>query len=292
MATANTRAATSAHAPTWFTEAIAVAPRVGTVDAAGANIRYRVWGDSGPGVILVHGVAAHARWWDHLAPLLAVGRSVVALDLSGHGESDRRDQYSRETWSAEVVSIADHFQFDAPTVIGHSLGGMVALTAASRHVNRFGAVVAIESGIRPRQPALLTDPAVELQRPLRIYSTRSEAVDRWRPLPRDVEILPYIAEHIAATSVVSTEGGWSWKFDPQVFAAAAMPLEELGGVQSPVTLYRGEFGSVTLESQCAVLDRLGDSATGLRILGAGHNIMLDSPVALAAALETLLALTN
>ena len=50
--------------------------------------------------MLVHGGAAHSRWWDHIGPLLADGRLVVAIDLSGHGDSARRESYSLDQMGA------------------------------------------------------------------------------------------------------------------------------------------------------------------------------------------------
>ena len=76
--------------PDWFARAIAQAPEHRDVVVAGARVAYRAWGPAGaPGVVLVHGGAAHSGWWDHVAPLLT-GHRVVALDLTGHGDSDRR----------------------------------------------------------------------------------------------------------------------------------------------------------------------------------------------------------
>ena len=78
--------------PTWFTDALAHAVRHADVTVDGARIAYRAWGKPGrQGVVLVHGGAAHAGWWDHIAPFLAAEHRVVAIDLSGHGDSDHRD---------------------------------------------------------------------------------------------------------------------------------------------------------------------------------------------------------
>ena len=74
-------------APSWFSEAIANVPQMRSIEVDGLRIAYRVWGDESlPGLILVHGGAAHSGWWDHIAPLLTSHR-VVAPDLSGHGDS-------------------------------------------------------------------------------------------------------------------------------------------------------------------------------------------------------------
>src|SRR6516162_6627570 len=115
--------------PAWFTAALAapVAQRTTTVE--GVSIAYREWGAErgGPaerGIVLVHGGAAHSRWWDHIGPLVADGRRVVAIDLSGHGDSGRRGSYSLDGWAREVLAVAEDAGIAAvpPTVIGHSMG--------------------------------------------------------------------------------------------------------------------------------------------------------------------------
>ena len=80
-------------APQWFLDALATPPEHAETEVDGVPIHYRRWGSTArPGLVLVHGGAAHSGWWDHIAPLLAGEYCVVALDLSGHGDSGRRDQ--------------------------------------------------------------------------------------------------------------------------------------------------------------------------------------------------------
>jgi pimeloyl-ACP methyl ester carboxylesterase len=112
-----------AAAPGWFERAVATAPEHRDVDVEGASIHYRVWGDPAlPGLVLVHGGAAHSGWWDHIAPQLHSHR-VVAPDLSGHGDSSRRDGYDMQVWAREVVAVAAAEHLDRPVVLGHSMGG-------------------------------------------------------------------------------------------------------------------------------------------------------------------------
>ena len=57
----------------------------------GARVHYLRWGDKArPGLLLVHGNAAHAYWWSFIAPFLARDYNVAAIDLSGMGDSDWR----------------------------------------------------------------------------------------------------------------------------------------------------------------------------------------------------------
>lgn len=78
------------------------------VGSGGADIHYLAWGPEGaPGLVFVHGGAAHAHWWSFLVPLLADDHRVAALDLSGHGDSGRRDEYTLDAWCDEVLAVAN-----------------------------------------------------------------------------------------------------------------------------------------------------------------------------------------
>jgi len=114
---------TSPAPPSWFTAALAVPRREGAVEVAGTPIHYLRWGEGDhPGLVLVHGGAAHAHWWSFQAPLLADCWQTIAIDLSGHGDSGRREVYSLELWASEVLAIADHAGFPGPpVVVGHSM---------------------------------------------------------------------------------------------------------------------------------------------------------------------------
>src|SRR6266702_4103733 len=104
---ASTEPAFQADPPSWFLAALEASVETGSVTVDGTPISYRAFGgrrDSG--IVLVHGGAAHARWWDHIAPLLAERARVVAIDLSGHGDSGRRDVYTLDCWADEVLAAA------------------------------------------------------------------------------------------------------------------------------------------------------------------------------------------
>ena len=95
------------QSPRWFLEALNTPYDRGSVEVDGCPINYLRWGDARkPGVILIHGGAAHAHWWAFIAPQLARNHHVVALDLSGHGDSGKRSAYERETWADEVMAVA------------------------------------------------------------------------------------------------------------------------------------------------------------------------------------------
>ena len=91
----------------------------------------------GAGLLFVHGGGANAHWWTHVAARFADDFRVVAIDLSGHGDSDHRAGYQLEQWTDEVVAVAAAAGIDGlPVVIGHSLGGFVTIATAARHGDR------------------------------------------------------------------------------------------------------------------------------------------------------------
>ena len=173
-------------------------------------------------------------------------------------------------------------------VIGHSMGGLVTLRLATLAGSQIAGAVAIDSPVRDIAPE---DRAARQHRafgPLRVYPTPEAAVARFRPIP-DQPTLDYIADHVATTSIRPAEGGWTWKFDPNVFARDHLTPELLTRLECRVALFRAEHGLVTPQQGEVLYDRLGRVAPVIEIPVAGHHIMLDQPVALVAALRTLLA---
>ena len=279
--------------PEWFTRAIDTRPEPITVEAAGASINALVWGDAGkPGIVLVHGGAAHAHWWSHVAPSFLPDYRVVALDLSGHGDSDRREAYSLDLWTDEVIAVIDAAEFASnPVVIGHSMGGFVTIATAARHNERLGGAVIIDS------PVVKIDPEVEQARrtndfaKAKIYDDPEIPVEKFRTIPAQEHYLPFVKEHVARNSLRELDDGrWGWKFDPTVFipkrndAASYLP-----DIRCRVALLRCEHGLVTQDIGDYMYDQMGRVAPVIELPTAGHHPMLDVPLILITALRSLLA---
>jgi pimeloyl-ACP methyl ester carboxylesterase len=118
-------------------------------DADGLSIHYLTAGDpSDPTVLLLHGgvIDCASLSWGGVIDRLAEGRHVIAPDLAGYGESDRPDADYATSWHVEVVeSFLDDRGIDAPSVVGISLGGGVALGLALRSPDRVDRLVPVDS---------------------------------------------------------------------------------------------------------------------------------------------------
>ena len=137
--------------PFWFTQALDVPSRRGTVEVDKANIVYETWGEpSNPGVVLIHGSNAHLEWWRFTAPFLADKLHVLALDLSGNGDSDWRERYTGELFAKEVMTAAEAASMRAnPFIVGHSFGGYVALETCYHFQEKVGGLLLMDFTTAP-----------------------------------------------------------------------------------------------------------------------------------------------
>ena len=278
--------------PSWFAAALAAERREGTVEMAGCPIHFFEWGrPSSPGVVLVHGGAAHAQWWSFLAPLLTDRWHLVAFDLSGHGDSGRRSVYSLDAWAEEVLRVADAAAFPRPpVVVGHSMGGLVAVQAARDHGDRLAGVVLVDAPLRRVDPESQEASRTRTLRAPTVYPSRVAALARFRLLPEQPILNPYLLDHVAAHSIREVDGGWSWKFDPVVFARPRLPMgDRLAEARCRLALVYGEHSEVVPPEVAAYAAALmGPEAPVLSIPGAYHHLLLDQPLAFVEALRALL----
>lgn len=280
-------------APAWFTSAAATPPRRSTVEVDGCPVNVLAWGDpSRPGLILVHGGAAHAGWWSFLAPHLARGHHVAALDLSGHGDSGRRRGYSMEGWAGEVLAVGDALGMGRPTVLGHSMGGLVAVTAAALHGDRLAGVLVADSAVRRADPESEEAVRGRAFRNPATYPSLEAALEHFHLVPAQPCDNPWILDHIARGSVRPVEGGWTWKFDPAVFTRTEgrPTAERLAQVRTRIAVLHGQWSAVvTPEVAEHMAEHLGRRAPFVEIPQAHHHLFLDQPLAFLAAVRALLA---
>ena len=112
----------------------------------GHRVFWRMAGE-GPVVVLVHGITGSSAHWEPIMPLLAERYTVVAPDLVGHGESAKpRGDYSLGAYATGIRDLLIALEHPKATVVGHSLGGGVAMQFAYQFPERCDRLVLISSG--------------------------------------------------------------------------------------------------------------------------------------------------
>ncbi|MEX2329048.1 MAG: alpha/beta hydrolase [Nitriliruptoraceae bacterium] len=291
-------------APDWFLRAARDVGESATIEVEGARIHHLAWGSrAAPTLVLVHGGAAHARWWQALAPLLAVHHRVIAIDLSGHGDSDRRDEYHPQQWVREVLAVAEHAGgVGRPVVVGHSMGGFVTIVAAAHHGSSLDGVIVLDVPIRRPDPESDDTRAGRMLRAPKTYPDRATAREHFHLVPPQPCDNTWLVDHVAHHSLREVDGGWTWKFDPAVFVARRGPripsdfAADLAHAACRVAICNGARSTIVdqhvRDYMAELLEGSPAGAAGVpfvEVPEAHHHLMLDQPLATVTAIRAVLA---
>jgi pimeloyl-ACP methyl ester carboxylesterase len=231
----------------------------------GDELRVRGGGTDGPLLLLLHGLGATGEVWLELARQWP-GR-WLAPDLPGHGGSAELGEYTFEALAGAVRPLVEP---DGRTVVlGHSLGGVVALALAGQvpvaAVVGLGIKVAWSDEELERARALAG-------RPVAWFGTRAEAVARHLRVS-GLSGLVSEDDPVARDGVREEGGRWRLALDPRAFGVGAPDMAGLvARASAPVVLARGEHDPMNTGEQ---LERLGVPVVTLD--GLGHNAHVESP---------------
>ncbi len=197
------------------------------------KLHYVDWGNHDkPLLLLVHGGRDHARNWDWIAQHLRHDYHIIAPDLRGHGDSQWSvgGMYAMIDYTLDVAQLLEAVATFPITIIGHSLGGSIALQYTGTYPDRIKKVVAIE-GLGPPPGMIRERPAQERmlewiaemkalsRRHPRRYKNLDEAVERMRDA--NPHLSPAQARHLTIHGCYRDEDGtYLWKFDNYVRAAS------------------------------------------------------------------------
>lgn len=293
--------ATDTGSPAWLTRALATPGASRFVEVADCPIHYLQWGDPAkPGLLLVPASGGHAHWFAHVAPLLADQFHVVAIDLSGCGDSGHRPAYTNALIVAEIIGVlANCGMLDTPTpptLLGHSAGAQFAMRAAIAHDRALLGVIAVD-GLRYAK--LAKDHAVKAltgergaPRAPRIYASLDEAVARFRLRPEPLAPIdaPAIIANIAHHSFRQlAEGGWTAKFDPAQASTITLALDlpdALGDLECHSAAIFSEYTHLADETAIPAITAASKGrAVVFTIPETTHYPMIDSPLAFVSAIK-------
>jgi pimeloyl-ACP methyl ester carboxylesterase len=247
----------------------------------GIPLRYTVTGSGEPVIVLVHGWSCSAEFWCEQGALLDTGR-IVALDLAGHGRSTAavtQRRWSIEAFARDVEAVVAATGAARVVLVGHSMGGAVALAAARRLGERCRFVLGVDTFTDAAFYARRE--AAEIARRLRAFAddfggTVAEMVERITGPAADERLRGRIAAAMART-------------DRSVALAA---LEALLAWDLPAHWPRVRCPVATINSAWLARDGTPLDLPGLTVHElprAGHFPMLEEPSAFNALARTILS---
>ena len=116
------------------------------IELHGHRVIYRIAGD-GPAVVLIHGMVNSSKHWERVALRLAERYTVIAPDLIGHGDSAAvRGDYSLGAHACSIRDLLTTIGIDRATIVGHSLGGGIAMQFFYQFPQRVERLALVSSG--------------------------------------------------------------------------------------------------------------------------------------------------
>jgi len=226
-------------------------PDTRTLDTGGPALRYTVHvstttATDRPVVVLIHGWSCDSSYWDAQVPALRQRYRVVTLDLAGHGHSSAdRDDWSMRAFGEDVRRVVQAVDANSPLVlVGHSMGGPVAVEAARQLGSRVRAVIGVDTfstvGL-PRPPAADTAARIafferDFAGATRMFVTRTF----FRP-DADVALRERIAADMAAgdprVGIAAVQGLNDWE-GATAMAAASLPIIAINADLAPTDAER------------------------------------------------------
>lgn len=244
----------------------------------GNTICYREQGQGEP-LVLLHGFCGSSEYWDQVVPLLSDQYRCIVPDLRGHGSSDAPlGAYTIEQMADDVVHLLDSLELSKVTLLGHSLGGYIALSFVQRYSSRLNGFGLIHS------TALPDNEEAKEKRLLAVSSIQTQGI---------TSFVDNMIPSLFAPDHVESHPEWinfakeiGYRTPPQGASGAAMAMRErpdrrdvLSASVLPVLLVAGEQDGLISQENTFTVDQ--PNVTQVTIAGAGHMSMLEAPDQLA-----------
>jgi N-formylmaleamate deformylase len=255
----------------------------GSSTVNGINIHYLRTGGEKPPVILLHGLLMNGACWTPLARALEQDYDVIMPDSRGHGNSSApRQGYNYETLATDLLSFIQSLKLVSPVLIGHSMGGMTAATAAGQNSEQLqGLVLADPTFLTPPLQKEVYKSDLVIQHLRILKQPKEDYLDtiRIRQKHRSSELHELFAQARFQTSVYAFE----------ILKPPNPDYNQLiKSLHLPTLLVFGDRGAVISPSEASKLAKLNQCLEIIQIQEAGHGLPYDQPVQFLATVKKFL----
>lgn len=249
------------------------------------TLAVRRYGQGVPLVVL-HGLFGAGANWHQVAVRLADSFEVLAVDLRNHGASPRMPKMDYAAMAGDVVQLLDDLGLRDTHVLGHSMGGKVAMTLALRWPQRVRRLIVVD--IAPVAYADQFTPLIDAVLRLDLAAVVARA-DADQQLARAIDSAPVRA--LLLQNLVRQDGAWAWRIDWRAIAAALPgllhfePWSACRQSPAPMLLVQGAESDYVLPEHRTQIDAMFPQASLQTIVGAGHWVHVDRPAELSDAVS-------
>jgi len=256
------------------------------VAIASRRFHYREWGgDTGPTLVLLHGIGDDSHVWDDFSRGAAARFRIIALDQRGHGRSDRAvpPAYRFENYVADLAALMEVFSPVHAVVVGHSMGALHATAYAALMPERVSGLIHVD--IEPCPPDWNRKYLLNLYRDLpHAYSSLEEYVDEIAkncPHAEPSRMMRYAALALDRDA----DGRLRCQYDREVLRAfEGYDLRSgLGNIGCPALIVRGAESQVMTRPVTEEMARAIPKAEIAEIPESAHPVMMENPAAFRRA---------
>ncbi|MCB0397124.1 MAG: alpha/beta fold hydrolase [Flavobacteriales bacterium] len=243
---------------------------------------------SGSPLIILHGLFGFSDNWQTVARLLSDRFEVHLLDLRNHGRSPHADEFNYQVMADDVLAYMHAQDLESVALVGHSLGGKVAMTLATNHALAIDKLVVVD--IAPRYYAPHHQKVIQALTAVQpeTCANRQEAEQRMQPYLSEPSVRQFLLKNLYRDD--EKKLAWRMNLDGIVeqIENVGEALDDAAFYQGPVLFIRGEHSDYISEDDEAQIIHHFPSASIVTIPESGHWVHADAPEKFLTALTDFL----
>jgi pimeloyl-ACP methyl ester carboxylesterase len=251
------------------------------------KLHYRSMGDGFP-LIVLHGLLGSLDNWQPLGRHFAAHFRVFAVDLRNHGQSPHHDDVSYDAMAADLDEFMRTHELTRAHLLGHSMGGKVAMQFALRHPARVDKLVVVDVSPRAYPPSHKGTLAALLALDLQKFQRREQLDVELAKSMDNTEVRHFLLKNV----VRGDHGGFRWKANIrglwESYERLTVAVTSETFCNRPTLFVRGEKSDYVPAADNDLIRRLFPRAEFCVIAGAGHWVHADQPEAVFASVLNFL----
>lgn len=241
------------------------------------KLAFKKYGTGGTPILILHGLLGSLENWHTIAQKLSDLCTVFTLDLRNHGRSPHADVFTYEAMASDVLKFLDDQNITSAILLGHSMGGKVAMWTAGKHPERIKKLISADMGVK------------------RYFDEHDEILDALRRFPvdkipsrKEADVLMAqkisdfaVRQFLLKNLIRKPEGGFAWRINLPVilknYKKLLLPLPESLRFEKPALFLRGERSPYIQIEDLSKIQRHFPLAEIRTIPNAGHWLHAEAP---------------
>ena len=252
-------------------------------------LHHQVYGQGSP-LIILHGFLGSSGNWHTISKnAFSPHHRVFALDLRNHGRSPHKSDFDYPSMAADVLAFMDEQGLDQASVLGHSMGGKVAMYLALHHTTRVSSIIVADMAPREYPPSHLQILAALRSLDLSSFNSRKTIDDALAGSIPEWGVRQFLLKNLDSRG----DGVYEWKNNLEVleekYENILVAITSDAPFLKPALFLKGSKSNYVKEEDLVDIEKLFPAFTINEIQGAGHWVHAEAPASFSEAVLQFLA---